>query len=101
MGYDCGDSFPFNFEPNRIPFCSKSKGKLSPRSYQIQFERKWKYSFLSVARFACMRFHNLVPGCCRGAIVSISELDSRFPKRPTALIVDFRFPDYNSKCSDF
>ena len=44
MGYDRGDSFPFDFEPNG----SKSKGKLSPRPYPIQCERKWKYSFLSV-----------------------------------------------------
>ena len=29
MGYDRGDSLPFNFEPNGIPFVSKSKGKLS------------------------------------------------------------------------
>ena len=48
MGYGRGDSFPFNFEPNRNPFGSKSKGKLSPRSYAIQNERKWKHSFLSV-----------------------------------------------------
>ena len=48
MGYDHGDSFPFDFEPNGIPFGSKSKGKLSQRLYPIQFERKWKYSFLSV-----------------------------------------------------
>ena len=48
MGYDRGDSFPFDFEPNGFPFGSKSKGKLSPRSYPIQCERKWKYSFLSV-----------------------------------------------------
>ena len=34
-----------------IPFGSKSKGKLSPRSYPIQFERKWKYCFLSVTAF--------------------------------------------------
>jgi len=27
MGYDRGDSFPFDFEPNGIPFGSKSKGK--------------------------------------------------------------------------
>ena len=47
MGYDRGDSFPFDFEPNGIPFGSKSKGKLSPRSYPIQYERKWKYNFLS------------------------------------------------------
>jgi len=45
MGYDRGVSFPFDVEPNWIPFGSKSKGKLSPRSYPIQFE--WKYSFLS------------------------------------------------------
>ena len=46
MGYDRGESFPFDFEPNEIPFGSKSKGKLSP--YPIQCERKCKYSFLSV-----------------------------------------------------
>ena len=34
--------FPFDFEPNGIPFGSKSKGKLSLRSYPIQCERKWK-----------------------------------------------------------
>ena len=47
MGYDRGDSLPFDFEPNGIQFGSKSKGKLSPRSYPFQWERKWKYSFLS------------------------------------------------------
>ena len=70
MGYDCDDSFPFdfkpngisfslnskgklspretewNFKPNGIPFGSKSKGKLSSQSYPIQFERKWNTSFL-------------------------------------------------------
>ena len=45
MGYDRGDSFPCDFEPNGIRFGSKSKGKLSPRSYPIQCE--WKYSFIS------------------------------------------------------
>ena len=48
MGYDHGDSFPFDFEPNGFPFGSKLKGKLSPRSYSIQFERK--YSFFSAKR---------------------------------------------------
>ena len=48
MGYDRGDSFPFNFEPNGIPFGLKLKGKLSPRSYPIQCEKKWNTSFLSV-----------------------------------------------------
>ena len=48
MGYDRGDRFPFDFEPNGFPFGSKPKGKLSPRSYPIQFEKKWKNSFLSV-----------------------------------------------------
>ena len=45
MGYDHGDSFPFDFESNEIPFSSKSKGKLSPRSYPIQFEREMDIQF--------------------------------------------------------
>ena len=53
MGYDRDDSFPFDFEPNGNPFGSKSKGKLSPRSYPIQFERKWKHSFVSVDLPGC------------------------------------------------
>ena len=40
MGYDRGDSFPIDFEPNGILFGSKLIGKLSPRSYPNQFERK-------------------------------------------------------------
>ena len=47
MGYDRGDSFSYDFEPKGFSFGSKSKGKLSPRSYPIQCERKWKHSFLS------------------------------------------------------
>ena len=50
MEYGPGDSFPLDFEPNGIPFGSKFKGKLSPRSYPIQCERKWRYSFLSARR---------------------------------------------------
>ena len=42
MGSDRGDSFLLNFEPNGLQFGSKSKGKLSPRSYPIRCERKWK-----------------------------------------------------------
>ena len=52
MGYDCGDSFPFDFEPNGIPFGSKSNGSIESQSYPIQCEKKWKYSFLSVAELA-------------------------------------------------
>ena len=49
MGYDRGDSFPSDFEPNGIPFGSENRKKNgSPRSYPIQCERKWKYSFVSV-----------------------------------------------------
>ena len=40
--------FLLNFERNGFIFCSKSKGRLSPRSYPMQCERKWEYSFLSV-----------------------------------------------------
>ena len=49
MGYDRGDSLPFDFEPNGFPFGSKLKGKLSPGSYLIQCKKKWNYSFLIVA----------------------------------------------------
>ena len=38
MGYDRGDSFPFDFEPNRIPFGSKSKEN-GPRDH-IPFNMK-------------------------------------------------------------
>ena len=52
MEYDRGDSFPFNFEPNAIPFGSKWKGKMSPRSYSFEFRteipKKWKYILPSV-----------------------------------------------------
>ena len=60
MGYDRGDSFPSDFEPNGVPFGSKSKGKLSPRSYSIQCERKWKYSFLIVDCRGCILFSILI-----------------------------------------
>ena len=56
MRYDRGDSFPFNSEPNGNPFGSKSKGKLSPRSYLIRCERKWKYWFLSVPYHDRLRY---------------------------------------------
>ena len=52
MGYDRGDSFPFDFEPKSFPFGTKSNGKLSPRLYPIQFENKWKYCFLSAVATA-------------------------------------------------
>ena len=38
MRYDRGDSFPFDLEPNGVPFGSKLKETPSPRSYPIQFE---------------------------------------------------------------
>ena len=61
MGSDCGDSFPFEFEPNGIPFGSKLKGKLSPRSYPIQCERKWNTSFLSVSATFYIKFTYQIP----------------------------------------
>ena len=54
MGYDRGDSFPFDLEPNGIKFGSKSKRKRSPRSYPIERERKWKHGFLSVVTQYCI-----------------------------------------------
>ena len=56
MEYDRGDSFPFDNEPNGIQFGSKSKEKLSPRSYPIECERKLNKSFLSVYRMILREF---------------------------------------------
>ena len=65
MGYNRGDSFPLDFEPNGNPFGSKSIGKMSPRSYPIQCERKWKYSFLSavVWIFLVVRNFDAITDC--------------------------------------
>ena len=52
-----------DLEPNEVPFGSKSKGKLSPRPYLIQYERKWNTSFLSVGAFRpelVFRYKNIV-----------------------------------------
>ena len=48
MGHDNSDGATPDFEPNRIPLGSKSKGKPSPQSHPTQRERKRKNSFLSV-----------------------------------------------------
>ena len=69
MRYDRGDSFPFDFEPNGSPFGSKSKRKLLPRSYPIQFERKWKYSFLSAVSYSYM--HDLMYSIFRDILRSM------------------------------
>ena len=63
MGYDPGDSFPFDFELNVIPLGSKSKEKLSPRSYPPRLERKWKYSFLTVCTYTATA-PNTIIACC-------------------------------------
>ena len=71
MGYDRGDSFPFDFEPNGTPFGSKSKGKLSPRSYPIHCERKWKYSFLSVH---CKKFSPMLQENARNFVLCCKKM---------------------------
>ena len=48
MVYGRGGSSPFDFKPIGNQFGSKSNGKMSPRPYPIQFERKWNTSFISV-----------------------------------------------------
>ena len=60
MGYDRGDSFPFNFEPNGFPFGSESKEKLSPRSYPIQLGRKWNTGFLSAPETSGHENHTIM-----------------------------------------
>ena len=78
MGYDLDDSFPFDLGPNGIPFGPRSKGKLSPRSYPMQYERNWKYSFLS----ACIIFpcHNM-PSLSSGAYNLNKDGDKLQPLR--------------------
>ena len=49
MGYDCGDNFPFDFEPNGILFGSKSGVVLSLLSCPIQCEGSSKCGFVNVA----------------------------------------------------
>ena len=39
MGYVHGDSFPLDFEPNRIPFGSKLKEKLSKTEKKVQMKK--------------------------------------------------------------
>ena len=52
--------FSFRFsEPKGFPFGSKSKGKLSLRSYPIKCERKWKYSFLNGTGLSELKNHRL------------------------------------------
>ena len=71
MRYDRGDRFLFDFEPNEIPFGSKSKGKPSPRSYSIRFKRYWKYISQSAAQSRALsslrglRGAPAVPPLCR------------------------------------
>ena len=44
MGYDRGDSFPFDFGPNGIPFGLKSKGKTSENFRTcIDKSNEWVY----------------------------------------------------------
>ena len=74
MGYDCGDSFPLDFEPNGTG--SKSKGKLSPRSYLIQCERKWECSFLSVKSLGGVS--SIEIGCCPNLITVWSSSDKKY-----------------------
>ena len=54
MGYDRGDSFPFDFEPNGIQFGSKSKGKLYIKK---KIERTECMHF-QLVRLPAMKFFN-------------------------------------------
>ena len=70
MGYDRGDSFSFDFEPNGFPFGSKSKGKPSPRSYPIQCERNGNIVFSAVLLVESLHYSQTVreAGVSRHAI---------------------------------
>ena len=58
MGYDSGDSFWTKWKFHLVQ-------KLSPLSYPIHCEKKWKYSFLSVrSRMRTDTFRSFVYSCC-------------------------------------
>ena len=48
MGYDRGDGFLLILNQMEFHLVQNRKEKPSPRSYPIQFVRKWNTSFLSV-----------------------------------------------------
>ena len=57
--FDRGDTFTFDVGPNGIFVWSKSKGKLSPRSYSLQFEKEYKSIFLRVSPAETLSKHIL------------------------------------------
>ena len=65
-----------NSHHDHILFGSKSKGKQSPRSYSIQFERKWKPSCFNAERNICLNKKNQ-----NGK--SVSMLVTKMPKKYT------------------
>ena len=77
MGNDRGDSFPIDLNQMEFHLGSKLKGKLSRRSYPIQYERKWNTSFLSVLfsgsenRFKAPRRQVCRIQVARSAIISL------------------------------
>ena len=68
MGYDRGDSFPFDFEPNGILFSSKSKGRLSPLEWH---ERK----------SSCKSVMYIIETFLSPLYDSCNEIEKRTPKR--------------------
>ena len=57
MEYDRDDSFPFNFEPNGIPFGSKSKEK-SLTNHESFCNTKEKYK--TMPSIQCLRYKHIM-----------------------------------------
>ena len=70
MRYDRCDGFPFDFEPNGIPFRSKSKRKLSPRSYPKEIEYEFSQCAHNINPFMPTVAFNI---CCPRDAVSDSK----------------------------
>ena len=87
MGYDRCDGFPFDFKTNEFPFGSKSKGKLSPRSYPIQLERKWQSRFLSVGGSSDWKTSAIRCISVRETILSVSRHNETPIERPLEPII--------------
>ena len=86
MECDVGDSFYFDYEPNRI------------RSYSIQFERKWKYIFWCVQSVTHVSNEKPVIGFFFYSGMHYSDFR---PHEISLLFSDFRLPEISLLFSDF
>ena len=83
MGYDRGDSFPFDFEPNGIPFVLKSEENCHHDYIPFNVKENAKYLGFSVQRIGFQILYDQ-EGVCVPLICTLSEYGNRkIPFRKT------------------